>query len=223
MPDPVQVIQEVDTILKSTSAADLKTKLLAASEAASASALNAKAPLASPAFTGSPTAFTQDPSDSSTKLATTAFVSFLKPAINHSRKKVTVTPGTFLGRPDLGGVLVLDDSETYYSNSVLNIYPDEDGVTIRMMDANNPADCATALRPENYPDGLELSNWTAVNGYTIDPLAGQNIVRFPGTTTIDDITPAFVGQIIRFGLSAPYQWFIAESISPVVWRELSFV
>jgi hypothetical protein len=35
---------------------------------------NGKAPLASPAFTGSPTAPTQLPSDSSTKLATTAFV-----------------------------------------------------------------------------------------------------------------------------------------------------
>ena len=37
-------------------------------------ALGLKAPLASPAFTGDPTATTQDTSDSSTKLATTAFV-----------------------------------------------------------------------------------------------------------------------------------------------------
>lgn len=36
--------------------------------------MNAKAPLASPAFTGSPTAPTQSPSDNSTKIATTAYV-----------------------------------------------------------------------------------------------------------------------------------------------------
>lgn len=49
--------------------------------------LAAKAPLASPALTGNPTAPTQTPADNSTKLATTAYVDA---AIAAQAKKVII-------------------------------------------------------------------------------------------------------------------------------------
>lgn len=54
-------------------------------------ALNAKAPLASPAFTGTPTAPTPATNDNTTKLATTAFVKTAVQEVSSSMPKITVS------------------------------------------------------------------------------------------------------------------------------------
>lgn len=61
---------------------------------ATQTALNAKAPIASPAFTGSPTAPTQTAADNSTKIATTAFVKTAVQAVSSSMPTITVSPTT---------------------------------------------------------------------------------------------------------------------------------
>lgn len=53
-------------------------------------ALNAKAPLASPALTGTPTAPTQTSEDSSTRIATTAFVKTAVQEVSSNMPKITV-------------------------------------------------------------------------------------------------------------------------------------
>lgn len=66
---------------------EIKEAAITAKEAAQASAKEAaetvesKAPLASPTFTGTPTAPTPDTDDNSTRIATTAFVDGVKKAV----------------------------------------------------------------------------------------------------------------------------------------------
>jgi hypothetical protein len=65
-------------------------------------AVATKADLASPAFTGNPTATTQATGNSSTRLATTAFVNN---QINANASNVTITGGTINGVAITGGTL----------------------------------------------------------------------------------------------------------------------
>jgi hypothetical protein len=73
--------------------------------------LAAKAPLASPALTGSPTAPTQSPSDNSTNIATTAFVQTAIAAIGAGGTLLRITSftssGTWTKQSDVGRILVM--------------------------------------------------------------------------------------------------------------------
>jgi hypothetical protein len=83
-------------------------------------ALAGKAPLASPALTGNPTAPTQAPGNNTTRLATTAFVAA---AVAAGSKPATVGSGAPATAPAVVGLLYVDDSNynLYYSKGVATV------------------------------------------------------------------------------------------------------
>ena len=44
--------------------------------------------------------------------------------------------------------------------------------------------------------------------------------HFSSDTDSSPPVPSATGQLWRVGTAAPYRWFVAESIDPVVWREM---
>lgn len=177
-------------------------------------ALNAKAPLASPAFTGTPTAPTPENSDSSTKLATTEFVktetgNYLPLSGGTMTGIITSSSETVLRRPTTDGFSMLCGSTAYSTGAHLRLYGRDDATHggkffLFATDANN----SNAL--EGRPDGtlkwgsndIALAkDVTAINTRlgTILSASGSS-TSVSATTTLCSITthPAGTWLIIGF-------------------------
>jgi len=87
-------------------------------------AIATKADLASPGFSGSPTAPTQSTGDSSTKLATTAFVQAALSAMYpvgsiYTNAAVSTNPATLLGENAVFAMLLLLDQKCLFDPTLL--------------------------------------------------------------------------------------------------------
>lgn len=156
------------------------------------SALDAKAPLASPALTGSPTAPTQSANDNSTKIATTAYVDAAVTAASPS------------------GYIKADGSVAMSANLDLN-----DNAIVNLADPTNPADAATKdyvdsqinrvrsiydISETSFNTANNVSSATDVSALLID--AGSRSMKVLASVAITataDLYEAFELLLIRKG------------------------
>jgi len=211
-------------------------------------ALNLKADLASPTFTGVVTLPAVATSDNSTKAATTSMVQArVAEAVQVAGGAVSIPgiPNNAMAR--ITGTLTDNNEESIVFPDMLVVaaniwmtpetYPDvyytlnpDDAVGFVLQafawvenDAaeafarwESTADVAT---PDLVPSGA----WDAIS----NPHAWRPISSNTGTpvVTLVPLTPAFIGQLCRVGpyplvagRTQPYDWYIAESVSPASWR-----
>lgn len=133
-------------------------------------ALNAKAPLASPAFTGTPTAPTQSSGDNSTKIATTAYAdsaassaatSAVANRLRRDQEDQTVTGGAAITSKNLGtissGTLTLDMGDRglqHYTNNGNHVLAPGSVTGASIIDIINGS----------TPGTIDLSGWTMAWG-----------------------------------------------------------
>lgn len=128
-------------------------------------ALNAKAPLASPAFTGAPVAPTPTPGDNSTKLATTAYVdSGLATKVNDSAVIHKTGTETVTGAKDFTGGITINGTNIVVANDT------------RLSDQRTPVD--GSVTTAKLATGAVTSNEIADGAITnIDISASASIAK----------------------------------------------
>lgn len=148
-----------------------------------ASSVEGKAPLASPAFTGTPTSTTPTAGDNSTKIATTAFVkSAVDTAISDAGYPSEAAVQALATRVGLVETAVAAVNGAYvYKGTVATYAALPDGTTGNEREVGDVYNVEAAYN--NYPAG---TNW-AWTGTTWDPLGGSFVID---TMTTAEVTTA---------------------------------
>ena len=140
-------------------------------------AIATKADLASPAFTGNPTATTQLTGNDSSRVATTAFV---QQEINANEANVAITGGTIAGVAISGGTIT--------------------GLATDLA----VADGGTGASSFTLNSVVLGNNVGALNGNMVAPGTSGNILTSNGTTWTSAAFPALMGTATSISFGTPY-------------------
>ena len=125
--------------------------------------IDLKAPLASPALTGNPTAPTQSAADNSTKIATTAYVDNSQAARDQLSEMTDVTLASLAD----ANYFIYDNAASVWKNKAISgaITSDKDGVTTLAsgIDATKIADGSVTSTEFQYINSLSSNAQTQIN------------------------------------------------------------
>lgn len=162
--------------------------------------LAAKAPLASPTFTGTPAAPTATVGTNTTQLATTAFVNaeIANDAVILSGNQTVAGNKTFSGTTALAEASTIDSIKIGFrnvpvnlSNAALTLSSAYDGECVY----KNNTTAYTYSIPDGLPDGtiFTFANCGSAGNLTI-AMSGTEVLRLSGTTTTGSRTVAPYGE-----------------------------
>lgn len=148
--------------------------------------LSAYAPLASPTFTGTPTAPTPVEGDSSTKIATTAFVATRSPVLSVNGETGTVV----LAVGDISGAAPINNP-TFTGVASLSVAPNANSDDLSIPSTSWVKDITDTLAPRNAPTFIGLvtapnpadnSNTTTVatTAWVVARIASASVPRWGG-------------------------------------------
>jgi hypothetical protein len=238
---PAAGISHLKTLLSLENVTNKSETQLAVSDA-TWTQLNLKAPLASPTFTGTVTVPTPATDDDSTKAATTAMVQA------RVTEAVQVVGGAVIAKnipSDLSKYIMrvtanFGDGEVtvdlVYARSRTDSWSN-DGEDSGGIDSNYPR-----YQIETSPNYAFLYYQSEEEVFSLFELIGDYSGQMPSeidwsaaiksggatgtpTVTAAPLTPDFIGQLCRVGpyrlvsgRTQAYDWYIAETISPIKWR-----
>lgn len=177
----------------------------------------AAAPLASPAFTGTPTAPTATVGTNTTQLATTAFVAAAAAAVESQIGPSVITRTAAQGPPTSAESVVVTGFLTSNGSIDVTFPPLAD-----IGDLNGRAEYFSAPDCRLYYDGAKwILNYDADTAVWESPddnllpwdadWADSAISPATGIPTLELVTGIsgeVVGQLVRVGDASPYQWYL---------------
>ena len=158
--------------------------------------INLKAPLASPALTGNPTAPTQSAGDNSTKLATTAYVDNSQAARDQLSEMTDVTLASLAD----ANYFIYDNAASVWKNKAISgaITSDKDGVTTLAsgIDATKIADGSVTSTEFQYINSLSSNAQTQIDAKqaTIDSSSRLN-ANLVGDGSVDNTEYGYLNGV----------------------------
>ncbi len=158
--------------------------------------INLKAPLASPALTGNPTAPTQSAGDNSTKLATTAYVDNSQAARDQLSEMTDVTLASLAD----ANYFIYDNAASVWKNKAISgaITSDKDGVTTLAsgIDATKIADGSVTSTEFQYINSLSSNAQTQLDAKqaTIDSSSRLN-ANLVGDGSVDNTEYGYLNGV----------------------------